>query len=1165
MDTTQGLEAEAAACDFVELWLDDRENGHVRSLAEYLARFPGFEARIAREYLALTEPVAAPDLALAKRTDERIGPYRNLRLLGQGGQGTVWLAVDTRLDRQVALKVLDTGGAAFSSTRISRLRREAQALARLEHPAICAIYEADLEAARPYLAMRYVEGDTLSTLLAEARDGRNASLPPRTKDALGPWLLFFAQVAEALHAAHELGIVHRDVKPGNLIRTREGAPVVLDFGLARDIESTSMSLTQSGELFGTLPYMAPELLAGRGPDRRIDVYALGVTLFEVLALRRPFEAATHEALRRQIESGEARPITEYVPGLAAELGIVLATAIERDPTRRYASAQAFADDLRRLERGDPIAARPIGLSVRLRRLVERHPVLAASVVILMLALGVALWLLAQVSRGREQLHALREAYRALSLSEDNPGRALDIASEAALREPHPEMNEILLRVLDRYWEERHLAYLPPTPSDRGDLSPWIETDREDRYLLFSAGDGSAHLFDLASGEVTRKFQHSAHAMVTAALVPGGKHVLSGGRDGNLRCWDLASGGLVWDRPAHTCSPFANRTPVRETVTRIVCSADGRRAVSCGDDGLVLVHDLVGNEPPVRCVGHRGAVARATFDPSGTRVLTVGDVNVNTSPGDLTVRIFDVATGRQLQCWGAFSGPVRWESWSRDGTRVALANDDSKARIFAVDSERELAVFPHQGQINWVEFAPDDRQLMTGSPDGFCVFDIASGRRVVRHADFHDRSVYRGALSPDGSRLAVVAWDDSGRIYDTKTWACQRTLRGITTRPRGLCWDHSGSRVITIGGALQVWYAKERPFLPEFKGHTDRVLSSQFSPDGQQVLTASADRTARVWESATGRCLRVLEHTTPLRGACYSPDARCIATCSEGAPCRVYPADGEPVLLGSAPARFVWFFGNDEVVAACDDDVVRLFSARTGKLEHEFTGHTGDIQCGLFHPTKPWLATGGNDRRICVWDLAARRELFVGSPWPPGLLGERERVFGLAFDARGERLAASCEDFALRIRELKPPYAERSLKVVPTVGQLAFLGTSNSLIYSAQWSGIVRVMDLDDPAATHVTPTQHSNMISRLVVRADGKLALTASRDGTVSLFGPLDGRLFSLIHVSDVAVTDAAFSPDGNSVLTATAEGAVRIWPVDPVVVAQRYRKHRADYYKAPR
>lgn len=1152
MDPTRGLEADAAACDFGELWLSDREHGVVRPLAEYLARFPGHETRIAREYLALTEPAAVEAEPHSGSPEEVVGPYRMLRLLGQGGQGTVWLAEDKRLGRLVALKVLDTVGSAFSAARISRLRREAQALARLEHPGICAIYEADLEGTRPYLAMRYVEGETLSHLLTEAREGRSALLPARTKDQTAPWLHFFAQAAEALHAAHELGIVHRDVKPGNLIRTREGAPVVLDFGLARDMESTALSLTQSGELFGTLPYMAPEMLLGRGIDRRVDVYALGVTLYETLALRRPFEAATHEALRRQIESGEARSISELVPSLGTELGTVLATAIERDPARRYASALAFAEDLRRLQRGDPIAARPLALGVRLRRIVARHPVLAASVVILTIALAVALWLLAQVSRGRAQLTALREAYVALSVSEDNPSKALDIATEAGLREKHAEINEILVRVLDRYWEHRNCAYIPEAPIGYAHLAPWVETDPESRFVLCGSGDGVLNRYDLATGKLLPPFRSSIVGMIHAALAPDGQHAIYGTGDGSVGLVRLSKGEVLWQRKVHERSSGS-----REGVTRVVFAPDGRHAVTCGDDGLVVVHDVFGTDPPIRCVGHAGAVARAVFDASGRFVMTAGDVSPTTSRGDLTVRIFATATGAEVRRFGPFPVAVHWEAFSADGTRVALAHDDGRACVYSVDDGREIAGFRHGGQVNWLAFAAEESQLVTGSPDGLSVWDVASGARIVRRPDFHDRSVYRGAFSPDRKRLAVVAWDDSGRIYDTQTWECQRVFRGIVTRPRGLCWDARGDLVITVGAILQSWYATERPFLPSLEGHKDRVLSARYSEDGKKVLTASADRSARIFDASTGRCLRALEHDRPLRAASFSRDATKVVTCPDGAPPRLFIAQQEPLVLGNVGATDAWFFGDDQIVACGDDGTVRLFDAKTGALCHAFPGHSGPLVCARFHPTRPWLATGGNDRRVGLWDLARRVPIFLTEPWVPGPLGERERVFDLAFDTKGDRLAASCEDTALRVWDLSKSHEPRVVKVTFTFGKLAFFETSNEMLFAAQWSGIVRILDLGDMESVRPTSTQHSNLVTRMAFSPDRKLVMTASRDGTVSLFDPEHGVIQNVIRASSVAIIDACFSPDGASVLTATTDGSVRIWPVDPLPIADRYRQRR--------
>ena len=296
--------------DFVDEFLTDRDKGREHPLAHYLARYARCQPAVAREYLVLTAP--APDESASSseraqpRPEPRIGPYRILSEIGRGGQGTVFLAEDSRIARKVALKVLASRFDLVSEDRRRRFRREAEVIARLEHPGICGIYDADIEGEAPYIAMRHVDGRSLAQILAEARAATAASAPvpdspesdvtttwpPRSSLDVRRVLLLFERVARALHAAHEAGVVHRDVKPGNVMVARDGQPVLLDFGLARDEQADVATLTQSGDVFGTPAYMSPEQLAGGGAplDRRTDVYSLAASLYEALTLVRPFEA-----------------------------------------------------------------------------------------------------------------------------------------------------------------------------------------------------------------------------------------------------------------------------------------------------------------------------------------------------------------------------------------------------------------------------------------------------------------------------------------------------------------------------------------------------------------------------------------------------------------------------------------------------------------------------------------------------------------------------------------------------------------------------------------------------------------------------------------------------------------------------------------------------------
>jgi len=387
----------AALAAFEVTLEEDLQRGEVASAAAYAHHFPGFEAEVERAYERRMRrrtgaASAAGDAGLVVAAGSMLGPYRLEREVGRGGQGAVFLAEDTRLSRRVAIKVLDRLGPMPAET-LRRFAREGAIVSRLDHPALCALFDTGEHAGTPFLVMRYVEGETLARSLARARDGEGFLAPARSATGIAQRraaiLTLVEAVARALHVAHEVGVVHRDVKPGNVMVTPGGAPVVLDFGLALDERDEGLTLTRSGDVLGTPFYMAPEQLATtQGPvDRRTDVWALGVVLYECLTLRRPFSAPTTTGLVNAVLYDPVPPTRAAGAPQPRDLEVVIATALERDRGRRYQSAQAFADDLGRILRHEPIRARPASLWLRSRRWMRRHPGHAALVVLIAFALS----------------------------------------------------------------------------------------------------------------------------------------------------------------------------------------------------------------------------------------------------------------------------------------------------------------------------------------------------------------------------------------------------------------------------------------------------------------------------------------------------------------------------------------------------------------------------------------------------------------------------------------------------------------------------------------------------------------------------------------------------------------------------------------------------------
>ncbi|MBL8860412.1 MAG: SUMF1/EgtB/PvdO family nonheme iron enzyme [Planctomycetes bacterium] len=330
----------------------------------------------------------------------RFGPYLLERELGRGAQGVVFLAEHAELHRKVALKML-TGAGAQSQLARDRFRREAQLTSKFEHPGICGVHDVGEVDGLPYIAMQFVRGTTLAALVEQSRHGFDAEHGGRGSDSitivgggkggLEDVLRMVESAARALHVAHEAGLVHRDVKPANIMVTAEGQPVLLDFGLARDLESEGQTLTQSGQILGTPAYLAPEqIVASRGTvDRRTDVYALGVTLFECVTLKRPFESTTWDQLFHEILNGAPRSPRSLNPRIPLDLSTVIEVAMDRDPTRRYPTAAALAEDLRRVRSFEPIQAKAAGKIERLAKWSRREPARAAgAAVALLLLLGI---------------------------------------------------------------------------------------------------------------------------------------------------------------------------------------------------------------------------------------------------------------------------------------------------------------------------------------------------------------------------------------------------------------------------------------------------------------------------------------------------------------------------------------------------------------------------------------------------------------------------------------------------------------------------------------------------------------------------------------------------------------------------------------------------------
>ena len=406
------------------------DEGGEAALAAFVREHPEHASRLERGLQRCRQMGLLGTKAAAKPSEppERLGEFRLVRRIGAGGMGVVYEAVQEPLGRRVALKIIRPELLYFEGAR-ERFRREVDAIAKLEHPAIVSVYSAGEHEGVPFFTMEMIDGITVEAVCTQLRDRRPAELRGEDLRALlpqaeaaelftGSWweaaVRIAHQVALGLRHAHLRGIVHRDIKPSNVIVTPHGQSIVLDFGVAQ--VRAAADLTRSGSAPGSPAFMSPEQRRGQATDERTDVFSLAATLWQLLTLQRPFRELDH--LRVVEDLPKLRTLHAAAP---AELDLVLRTAMDPERDRRYGDMEAFAADLQHVLDRRPIAARPLGLGLRLVRWTQRHRAAAATIGISLVAATVVLAVVVVVQRA---------ARTALSAEQALTRQSLDTSLEA---------------------------------------------------------------------------------------------------------------------------------------------------------------------------------------------------------------------------------------------------------------------------------------------------------------------------------------------------------------------------------------------------------------------------------------------------------------------------------------------------------------------------------------------------------------------------------------------------------------------------------------------------------------------------------------------------------------------------------------------------------------
>jgi WD40 repeat protein/predicted Ser/Thr protein kinase len=974
--------------------------------------------------------------------------YEILGELGRGGMGVVYRARQVSLKRVVALKMIQAGRGTRPE-QVARFRTEAEAVARLQHPNIVQVYETGEHDGLPYFSLEFVDGGSLDRKLA------GTPLPPREAARL------VERLARAMAHAHQCGILHRDLKPANVLLAADGTPKITDFGLAKRLEEES-GHTQTGSIFGTPPYMAPEQAEGRRPELSpaTDVYALGAILYECLTGRPPFKGATLLDTLEQVRTQEPVPPRRLQPRVPRELDTIALKRLQKEPTKRYESALALAEDLRRFLNGEPIWARPVTLAERGIKWVRRRPALAAAYSLLGLALllgglgGGATWLWRRAEEVRAELAGEKKRSDEL-LYFRRVGLALrqwqegDVSRAERLLQNCPEEQ--------RGWEWRYVdrlchSDLVTLRGNAGGVAA-LAFSPDGSRIASALADGTVRVWDATGCREVFSFRGHRGSLHSPAFSPDGTRLASASGDGTVILWDANTGREIRALAGHT-----------GRVNRMAFSPDGRYLASAGDDHAAWIWDVQTGKEVFTLRGQFKNVTGLAFSPDGRRLAGTS----SSRPDEGEIKFWDTRTGKEVRSFRPPGGIVT-VAFSPDGKCLAGAGVDRSVRVWDSACGREIrALWGHTDGLLGVAFSPDGKRLASWGHDRMVkVWETATGRELFALRG-HQGPVGVVAFSPDGTRLASASADGTVKLWDGTGGQPAVELHAHAGMIWGVSFDPAGRRLASVGddGTVKVWDISTRRQVLSIPAHEKAANCVAFSRDGQLLASGGEKGLVKVWDATTGSLLLALPRSAAqVTSIALSPDGRLLASASAawdtkrgryvGGAIKVWDFQtGQEAFAVSPEAcrgMCVAFSPDGKRLAFGGDGTVMVYEVPTGRPVFSVAGHEDLVVSVAFSPDGQRLASASWDRTVKVWDVATGTPVLT-------LEGHTARVTSVAFSPDGQRLASGCDDHTIRLFTATSGEEVLSLRAgVGPVHCLAFSPDGHRLA-GGGWDGVVRVWD-----------------------------------------------------------------------------------------------------------